>query len=488
MTRQGRQRTWGAMLIAVGLAIDAAGAVARVDLDLSAGAPCRYAADYPVGRAELAAGGDRVVGVEIEANSLLMMPLQEGRATLFVFDQADVERDRIEIVVSRTRTPGPLDEAVRALLVDAEGNPIPGLTASALPGTQKVRLTGRLADRRAWAAVARVRGVFGEAVADLTEIDPAFGETIAAEVRSRMANGNIEVVFAGRELFLRGLAGSDTEKAYLEAAARAVYPEVRSFLAVKPWKSAEMPQDVVLERPLLLLECQLVEITLETLREMGVDWGGGQSIQLQAGWSAAAGAGGAVSSVSMATARLFDLLLPHVQSGDARVLYTQNLVCEDGASSRFFAGGSFHLVAQEPDGDGVVVKEIEYGIGMNLEPRLDRYGNLETKVAIEFSSLGPVIGLYPSLLKRYVRTSVNVKQGQTLSLGALIGHTATEDVSKIPGLGDIPVLGELFRSERYRKKQSELVILITPRRIVPGSPEEAALRNGMREKAEQEEP
>jgi pilus assembly protein CpaC len=78
---------------------------------------------------------------------------------------------------------------------------------------------------------------------------------------------------------------------------------------------------------------------------------------------------------------------------------------------------------------------------------------------------------------------VNVKQGQTLSLGALIGHTDSEDVSKIPGLGSSPVLGALFKSERYQKKESELVILITPRRIVPGGPEETALRNGLREKA-----
>jgi pilus assembly protein CpaC len=78
-----------------------------------------------------------------------------------------------------------------------------------------------------------------------------------------------------------------------------------------------------------------------------------------------------------------------------------------------------------------------------------------------------------------VRTSVNVKQGQTLSLGALIGHTDSEDISKIPGLGSIPVLGQLFKSERYQKKQSELVILITPRRVVPGGPEDVGLRSGL---------
>lgn len=469
------------LLVLAGL-LSARAATVRVSLDLKSGKPGLFPVSYGVGRAELAAGGDRVVGVEIESDTLRMTPLAEGRTTLYVFDESEAERDRLEVFVSRGTSGGPLDAAVRSLLCDSEGKPLEGLSVSLVDGTDKVRVTGLIGTRQAYVRLAQARAVMGEALVDLTDLSPAYGETVVAETRDRIGNGNIELSFSGRELFLQGMVFSEAEKSFIECAAAGVHPAVRSFLTVKPWKGSEMPQDVVLEKPLLLLECQLVEITLDTMREMGVDWAGVQTLSVQAGWSAAGGADG-VSSVSLATTKLFQLLTPHLQSGEARLLYTQNLVCEDGGKGRFFAGGSFHIVAVGPGSQDVAVEEVEYGIGLDLEPRLDRLGNIETKVGIEFSNLGPVIASYPSILKRYVKTSVNVKHGQTLSLGALIGHTDSEDISKIPGLGSIPVLGQLFKSERYQKKESELVILITPRRIVPGAPEEAALRTGLRERA-----
>lgn len=469
---------WTLMLIA---ACSAHAAVMRINLDLKSGKPEVIPLSYEVGRAELAAGGDRMVGVEIAAQSLVMTPLQEGRTTVYVYDNEEAEKDRLEVFVVRGRPGGPLDAAIRSLLVDESGKPIDSLAVAAVEGIEKARLTGTIKTRLQLERVGQVVAAFGESVVDLTELDPAFGPAVVREVSERIGNGNVEVSFSGRDLFLQGMTFSDSEKAFIESVAKSVYPNVKSFLSVKPWKGSEMPQDVVLEKPLLLLECQLIEITLQTMREMGVDWGGVQSLSMKAGWSAA-GAGQAVSSVSLATTKLFQLLTPHLQTGEARLLYTQNLVCEDGGKGRFFAGGSFHIVAVGPGNQDVAVEEVEYGIALDLEPRMDRHGNVETKVGIEFSNLGPVIASYPSILKRYVRTSVNVKQGQTLSLGALIGHTDSEDVSKVPGLGSIPVLGELFKSERYQKKQSELVILITPRRIVAGGPEEAGLRSGMKEK------
>jgi hypothetical protein len=328
------------LMLVAACSVDAA--VIRLNLDLKSGKPEVVPLGYGVGRAELAAGGDRVVGVEIAADSLVMTPLQEGRTTVFVYDEAEIEKDRLEVFVLRGKGTGPLDAAIRSLLVDDHGKPIQSITVASVEGLEKVRLSGTVSTQLHFERVRQVREAFGDSVVDLTELDPIFGPAVVKDVRDRIGNGNIEITFSGRDLFLQGMTFSDAEKAFIESVTKSVYPSVKSFLTVKPWKGSEMPQDVVLEKPLLLLECQLIEITLDTMREMGVDWGGVQTLSASAGWSAA-GAGSAVSSVSLATTKLFQLLTPHLQTGEARLLYTQNLVCEDGGKGRFLPADRFTL-------------------------------------------------------------------------------------------------------------------------------------------------
>ncbi len=452
--------------------------VQRIAMDLRSGRPEIQQLDYSIARAELTAGGDRIVGVEIEGEQLVMTPLQEGRTTLFVFDEAGVERDRLELFVVKGIATAPLDAAVRALLTDEKGQPLPGLTVTGMEGREKAMIVGRIESRHALERVGQALNAFGDSVLDLTELAPAFREQLLQEVRRALGNGNIEIGLAGRELFLQGFVFHESEKAYLEALARAVYPRVQSFLRVRSWNGPQAMRDVVLEKPLLLIECRILEVSAEALRELGIEWGGVQTIGVQGSWTAARKS--STAAVSLNTAKLFQFLLPHVQKGNARVLYTQNLVCEDGEYGKFFAGGSFHIVAQAPNGGSeVAIKEVEYGVGLEIEPRTDREGNIETAVRMEFSSLGPTVHLYPSLLKRYVQTTINVKQGETLTLGALLGHGESDDLSKVPALGDIPVLGELFKSKNYRDRKSELVFLITPRRVQPGDAADRALRDSL---------
>jgi hypothetical protein len=470
-------------LLLVILASPLFGGVHRLVLDLRTGQPTRRQMDYPIARAELTAGGDRIVGVEIEDDRLVITPLQEGRTTLFVFDVEETERDRLKLFVVKGTAAAPLDTAVRTMLSDNAGRPLPGLTVLAMEGRDKALIRGSVENRLTLERIGQVLAAFGDAVVDLTDLAPAFREQLIQEVRRALGNGNIEVTLVGRELILQGFVYHDAEKACLEAVARSLYPRVQSFLRLRPWNGPQAIRDVVLEKPLLLIECRILEVTAEALREMGIAWNGVQTVGLQGSWAATPK--GTVSSVSLNTAKLFQMLIPQVEKGQARVLYSQNLVCEDGEYGKFFAGGSFHIIAQPPNGgDSVAIREVEYGIGLEIEPRTDREGNIQTTVRMEFSSLGPIIHLYPSLLKRYVQTTVNVQQGETLTLGALIGHGESDDVTKIPALGDIPVLGELFKSKNYRDRKSELVFLITPRRVQPGDRMDQALREDLARRLE----
>ena len=118
---------------------------------------------------------------------------------------------------------------------------------------------------------------------------------------------------------------------------------------------------------------------------------------------------------------------------------------------------------------------------MNLQPMTDKAGNVKSAIGIEFSALGEEINGFPSLLKRYVDTSINIKHGQSLVLAALLGSEIREASSGVLGLEKIPVLGELFKSRTFREGRTELAIVVTPRLVTPGSPENVAPRRSLEE-------
>jgi pilus assembly protein CpaC len=356
--------------------------------------------------------------------------------------------------------------------VDGDNKPIPTLDAQLLPGGNMAKITGQVVLQRDLERILKVKQAFGDSVVDLTEMHPAFFQKLADDIQDKVANPNIRVSHAGSALFLSGMAFTDREKSQIEALARAVYPNVQSFIAVRP---GQQYQDFILEKPLIQLECQIMEITRSGAKGIGIDWGGLLPVTVSAQYRAETGESPS-GFISLDTSKLINSIIPQVQEGNAKVLYSQTLVCETGEKAKFFAGGSFWIVAHLSGTDDISTEEVEFGISMELEPRADKHGNVQSVINIEFSNLGEEINNYPSLLKRYVKTSVNVKRGQTLSLGGLLGTESRDAISKIPALGSIPVLGRLFGSKDYQQGNSEMVIFVTPRVVIPGGKEDVQLR------------
>ncbi|MCE9614480.1 MAG: hypothetical protein K8T26_09400 [Lentisphaerae bacterium] len=430
---------------------------------------------YTITRCDLPPGGDAIVAVDINGQTVSVAPLALGRTTLTLIDGAGKARDRLDVVVGDRA--GFDAKSVQSLLRDDVGRPIPTLAAEAIPGSEVIAITGTVMAQRDLDRIRTIRQVFGDNIIDLTALDATYFEKMAKEIREGIGNANVDVTHAGGVVFLSGLVSSSSEKGQIEAMARAMYPRIESFLVVRP---VAMPDDVLLEKPLIQLQCQILEIKNDTAKQLGVDWGGIVPVTVGAGYRAE-NSGGSSGFVSVNTETLIRALIPQVQKGDAKVLYSQNLVCENGEQADFFAGGSFWIVAYLA-GTDISTEEVEYGIKLAFEPKTDKLQNIETAVSIEFSSIGPEINKYPSLLKRTLKTSVNVKHGQTLSLGALLGTDMRKTITKIPALGDIPVLGELFRSTDYQEGKSEMVIFITPRVVTAGSSENVGLRQELTEK------
>ena len=155
------------------------------------------------------------------------------------------------------------------------------------------------------------------------------------------------------------------------------------------------------------------------------------------------------------------------QRGAARTLAEPLLTAISGQTADFFAGGEFPVPTSIKDGD-VSVAYKEFGVKLNFTPTIKSNGNIGLVVdtsSSELSAEGSITvgsSTLPGIKRRTAKTSVEIGAGQTLAIGGLIEEKTRTQIHRLPGLGDIPILGSLFRSRDFIRSQSELVILVTP--------------------------
>lgn len=161
--------------------------------------------------------------------------------------------------------------------------------------------------------------------------------------------------------------------------------------------------------------------------------------------------------------------------GALKVLAEPNLVVSNGAEGKFLAGGEFPVVFNTSSGGSSATSVVykEFGVRLNFQPKISPNGEIALKISQEVSELdfanAVVLSGFriPALRSRKAESSLQLADGQTFALAGLIDNKISKQVSKVPLLGDIPVLGALFRSTRYQKNETELVILVTPKIVRP---------------------
>jgi pilus assembly protein CpaC len=162
------------------------------------------------------------------------------------------------------------------------------------------------------------------------------------------------------------------------------------------------------------------------------------------------------------------------QNGLVKILAEPTLTTLSGQEARFLSGGEFPIPV--PQGlNGITVEFKEFGVGLQFVPVVLGLNQVNLKLAISVSELSSgnnvVLNaqgttstfLVPSLAKRSASATVELLDGQTIGIAGLINENVREVVDKFPGLGSLPILGNLFRSSQFQKGESELVILVTPR-------------------------
>jgi len=154
--------------------------------------------------------------------------------------------------------------------------------------------------------------------------------------------------------------------------------------------------------------------------------------------------------------------------GNAKMLAEPQLTCRSGGKAEFLAGGEIPLPIRNTDGSLSVTFK-QYGIILKMQPVSDPEGYISTHVSVEISTVDDSIKVLdiPGFLTRKTETDMNVKQGETMVISGLVTTDEAKSVDKLPGLGNIPILGELFKSRSFKNNESELVILVTPNIIDP---------------------
>jgi pilus assembly protein CpaC len=158
-----------------------------------------------------------------------------------------------------------------------------------------------------------------------------------------------------------------------------------------------------------------------------------------------------------------------------QTLAEPNILALNGKTASFISGGEFPFpVVQGGATSGAVTIQFrEYGVRINFLPVVTPRGTIRLQVAPEVSSLDYANALQfegftiPALATRKVQTQIELESGQSFVIAGLLDNTITESLNKIPGIGDIPLLGKLFQSHTRTKSNTELLILVTPELVRP---------------------
>ncbi len=244
----------------------------------------------------------------------------------------------------------------------------------------------------------------------------------------------------------------------------------------------------------VMLEVRFIEANKEAAREIGIGWN--VIANKFVGATLLASPGGTISNINGIASGLtsgkvpfgtdiislasgstsVDLLIQALENKNvARRLAEPNLVALSGDTANFLAGGEFPFSVIGPN-QTVGTQFRKFGISLQFTPTVLDNGLINLKIEPEVSELGSTMidlgqgAQAPTLLVRKVKTTVELRDGQSFAIAGLLHSTNTKLRNQLPWIGSVPILGALFRSAAYQKKETDLVIIITPRLVQPATP------------------
>lgn len=228
------------------------------------------------------------------------------------------------------------------------------------------------------------------------------------------------------------------------------------------------------------LRVRIAEINRNTLKNLGINWAAvagnadvafGLVTAFPALLSNITGTG-TVNTQNFDLTATLDLLN---QQGLATLLAEPNLTAISGETASFLAGGEIPIPAEQDDDGDITIELHPFGVTLAFTPTVLGANRISMRVRPEVSAISAANSItiggitFPGFTVRRAETTVELASGQSLAIAGLVRADQALTADKIPGLGDIPILGELFKSDRFNRNESELVIVVTPYLVEPVS-------------------
>lgn len=158
-----------------------------------------------------------------------------------------------------------------------------------------------------------------------------------------------------------------------------------------------------------------------------------------------------------------------VSKGSARILATPRLVTLNNREASLLIGQTYPIIYFDIRSGNQQIQTIDVGVKLRMTPTIGADGSITAELHPEYSAIQEFVQNYPVVANRKVDSTLRVQDGETIVLGGLLREISSETVTKVPLLGDIPILGEIFKNRQKSSQRDEIVFLITPH-IVEGAP------------------
>ncbi|CAN7450120.1 type II and III secretion system protein family protein [Mesorhizobium sp. LjNodule214] len=303
-------------------------------------------------------------------------------------------------------------------------------------------------------------------------------DQLASTIRASVPDANIKVGSANGRVVLSGVADD------------AVAADKASKIASRFSGNEEVINSVnISSSQQVQLNVRFVEINRQAGQELGAKYGanfqfgfGGRSITpLPEVTPDTAGTGEIIGNL-LSNGVSIDIAIKALEErGLARRLAEPNLIARSGETASFLAGGEVPIPVSQENGN-ISVTYKKYGVSLDFKPTVLKDGLVSLDIAPEVSSIDPSASVavgngisVPGFIVRRASTSVDLKNGQSFMIAGLLQSQNDITTSRIPGIGKLPVLGSLFSSKSYQRRETDLVIIVTPYLVKPVDPSKKLL-------------